>query len=157
MLSAISKRMKGEGGFTLIELLVVIIIIAILAAIAIPTFLGQRDKANDTAARSLIRNAMTAVESAYVEDRDFAEVTLPELGDIEPSITWIAGGTTAHTAPGGTALAEDNTVAFYGGVTGTPSEEYRLGTISKTETVFGVYVDKSGTNDPPTLFTGGGW
>ena len=47
MFTKIHKRMKGEKGFTLIELLVVIIIIAILAAIAIPTFLGQRQKAQD--------------------------------------------------------------------------------------------------------------
>ena len=57
MLSRLRKRMKGEKGFTLIELLVVIIIIAILAAIAIPTFLGQRQKAQDAAAKSA-RSAM---------------------------------------------------------------------------------------------------
>ena len=71
MFSKIHKRMKGEKGFTLIELLVVIIIIAILAAIAIPTFLGQRQKAQDAAAKSLVRNAMTPMESAYVDTRSY--------------------------------------------------------------------------------------
>ena len=71
MFTKIHKRMKGDKGFTLIELLVVIIIIAILAAIAIPTFLGQRQKAQDAAAKSLVRNAMTAIESAYVDTRTF--------------------------------------------------------------------------------------
>ena len=81
MFRTIHKRMKGEKGFTLIELLVVIIIIAILAAIAIPTFLGQRQKAQDAAAKSLVRNAMMAVESAYTDTRDFEEVTDAMLTD----------------------------------------------------------------------------
>ena len=92
MLSLIRKRMKGEKGFTLIELLVVIIIIAILAAIAIPTFLGQRQKAQDAAAKSLVRNAMTAIESAYVDARSY-EVVADVVEAIEPSIAFTSSDT----------------------------------------------------------------
>ncbi len=58
---------RREDGFTLIELLVVILIIAILAAIAIPVFLRQRDKGREAQVRSALKNAATAVESHYLD------------------------------------------------------------------------------------------
>lgn len=83
------ERKQGrQSGFTLRELLVVIIIIAILTAIAIPTFLGQREKAQDAAAVPLLRNALTVVESANIDMRDYFAITAGELSALEPSIVW---------------------------------------------------------------------
>jgi type IV pilus assembly protein PilA len=92
-----SKMQRDEDGFTLIELMVVVLIIAILIAIAIPTFLGARERAQDRAAQSNIRNAFTAEKVVYTDDQAYTAVTAT-LAAIEPSLSFAAGETPDATA-----------------------------------------------------------
>jgi type IV pilus assembly protein PilA len=91
------QRSSNEGGFTLIELLVVILIIGILAAIAIPSFLSQKSKATDSSAKELARTAETTMET-YATDHSgsYAGANATILHEYEPTIQTAAGNNNAY-------------------------------------------------------------
>ena len=100
MLNALRKRLRSEKGFTLIELLVVMIILAILTAIAIPSYLSFRDRANNSAAGADLRAAIPSVEAYFSDKGTYTGMTAASLAasydqSINPSIILVksASGT----------------------------------------------------------------
>ena len=87
MFSKLRERAQGESGFTLVELLVVMLIIGLLAAIAIPAFFNQKNKATDTQAKVLARTAETAMETYNTDNNGlYTGGTPAALQNIEPTL-----------------------------------------------------------------------
>ncbi len=106
MIESIQRRLAArqeqekQGGFTLIELMVVVMIIAILVGIAIPAFLGARKRAQDTAAKSNLRNALGTAQTIFTDNQAYqATATMvTSLGTEEPSLTFQNDTTVSATA-----------------------------------------------------------
>ena len=159
----ITRRRDEEDGFTLIELMVVVLIIAMLIAIAIPTFLGARQRAQDRAAQSDLRNGLTAEKTFYTDAQAYATATqdddtsgTADLVEIESSLDW-------GTAPTVTLSTDTLSVCL--------DQESKSGTTFAVMDISagafaGTYFanvacpappDADGVTGPPTDFHTGGW
>jgi type IV pilus assembly protein PilA len=146
MLDLSTRRAQDERGFTLIELLVVILIIGILAAIAIPSFLSQKSKATDSSAKELARTAETTAET-YSTDHNgeysWGAEGLKVLHEYEPTIQTAAGGGNAYLS-----VATGGASSYTLTATSTSGHTFSIiksaGVITRTCTATGTTVAEKG-------------
>jgi type IV pilus assembly protein PilA len=152
MLSKLTRRAQDEKGFTLIELLVVILIIGILAAVAIPTFLNQRGKAYDSNAQSQVKTAQIAEETFATSNNGNYTNLASDLKSIEPSLNDTSSATLSSVAgTSGTTAYQVVSTAAHTGDQFTITES-TSGTEANTCTA-----GSGGSGSPGTCPTSGTW
>ncbi len=98
-------RHRNDDGFTIIELLVTMLILGVIMAIAVPTLVGARERAQNAAAKTSVRAALMAGRIIFSTEEDYAAATLVMLANTEPSLDWVDAATTSARP---TTVSRDN-------------------------------------------------
>jgi type IV pilus assembly protein PilA len=143
--------LRGQRGFTMVELMVVVLVIGILIAIAIPTFLGSRNRAYNRAAQSDLRSALIGAKSIFSGSNSYAcaraTIVAPcviGMASVEPSL--------------GYQTAASNAPLFRVSIwTATTPMTWAAARMSKSGTCFGIRDVMTPTGVPPVTATVGTW
>jgi type IV pilus assembly protein PilA len=148
VLNRLRSRLNGEEGFTLIELLVVILIIGILAAIAIPSFLNQKGKGEDSKAKADARTTQTALETYYTDNQNYScgatAACVTALQTIEPQVPGTASvteGASTYSITVNSTGGRTFTIAKTGGTTSRSCTK-----VAATDTDGGCHIAAGGTS-----------
>ncbi|HSL11037.1 MAG TPA: prepilin-type N-terminal cleavage/methylation domain-containing protein [Actinomycetota bacterium] len=140
------RNLGREDGFTLIELMVVVTVLGVLMGLALPTYAGARDRAQDRAAMTDLRHGITAAKVVFATSVDYSGVTVVEMEAAEPSLDFV-------TRLVGSSAANDYAVSFrmynYG--------EVNLARMSESGTCFYIRtIDRQGATalDVPGVYAG---
>jgi type IV pilus assembly protein PilA len=131
------RRSPGnDNGFTLVELMVVLMTMAILIALALPTYAGARQRVQDRAAQSNLRNAVTAAKTVYTDKADYFAADNAKLTTTETSLTFVPKDTSSGTS---------KTVSVYPGAA-SPSQSWYGATFSDSKTCWYVWDNAASPN-----------
>jgi type IV pilus assembly protein PilA len=150
VLKHLKDRRQSEEGFTLIELMVVVLIMGILMAIAIPTFLATQGSAHDAAAKSDATNAFTNEKAYYEDNQTFLDVSSATVGgSLDANLPWStnpAGSATVSAAAGSVSGGS------FGEVTsGTTGSVLLVEADSKSGDCFYIYDNEPTTTSAPVI------